>query len=414
MTVRVPSADIEREVTSRLLKVSKTARLKGFRPGKIPQKVVRQRYGGQVRQEVISDLISSSFTQAIQQEKLNPAGGPRIEPVSAQDAEHFSYRAVFEVYPEIQLKALDSLSIDKPRVEITEADVEEMIDKLKDQRADWNTVERKAALGDRVVVDFVGAIDKKPFEGGEGTEVAIELGAGQVLEDFEKALKGATAGQSKNAKVKFPKDYPASELAGKKAVFDITVHRVEEKVLPEVDDEFLEALGVKEGGLQALRTEIRANMERELEERLSAETKRRALDALLEANGIDVPSALVEQEISNLQADAMRRLGVEDPEQAPARDNFRDAAERRVALGLLVQELIQRHGIELESKRVDARLEQLVAQFEKPQEAARVYRSSRELMAQVESGVLEDQVVDYLLEHANVKEKQMAFKEFMM
>jgi trigger factor len=414
MTVRVPAVDIEREVNSRLIRVSKTAKLKGFRPGKIPQKVVRQRYEGQVRQEVLSDVIRASFTRAIEQEKLNPAGGPRIEPLPGADTEHFSYQATFEVYPEIKLKALAALSIEKPQVQITEADTDEMIGKLKDQRAEWQTAERRAAVGDRVIVDFIGRIGKEPFEGGEGTEVPIELGAGQVLEDFEKALKGVTAEQSRSAKVKFPKDYPAAELAGKKAVFDITVHRVEEKVLPDVDDEFLEAFGVKEGGLEALRAEVRSNMERELEERLKAETKRRVLDALLDVNGIDVPRALVEQEISNLQAEAMRRLGTEDPEQAPSREHFQDSAERRVALGLLVQEVVQEHGIEVDRERVDRRINELVAPYEKPEEVAQIYRSNRELLAQLESGVLEDQVVDYVLEHAKTKDKSVAFKEFMM
>jgi len=413
MTVRVPTAEIEREVDLRLAKVGKTARLKGFRPGKIPAKVVRQRYGGQVRQEVLSDMIRASFSRALDQEKLQPAGGPSIEPLPDDGAEHFSYRAVFEVYPEIKLKPVGSIAIEKPQVEFKESDVDDMLEKLRDQRAEWREVDRKSAIGDRVVVDFVGKIDNEPFEGGEGTEVPVIVGSGQVIEDFDKALKGLTAQQSKSAKVKFPKDYPAEKLAGKKAVFEIQVGRVEEKVLPELDEEFLAAFGVDEGGLEALRTEIRGNLERELKERLRVELKTRALDGLLQANQIEVPRALVEEQISAMQADAMQRLGIEAVDKAPPRENFETTARRRIAVGLLVQEMIREQGMELDRSRVDRRIEELVAPYDRAEEAASIYRTNRELMARVGSAVLEDQVVDYLLENAKVKTKSIEFKEFM-
>lgn len=413
MTVRVPAVEIEREVDTRLKKVGRTARLKGFRPGKIPPKVVRQRYGGQVRQEVVADVIRASYSQALAQEQLNPAGGPQIEPISLEGGEHFSYRATFEVYPQIKLKPTDAVSVDTPRVEIGDGDVEDMVEKLRDQRADWQTVERKSALGDRVVVDFIGTIAKEPFEGGEGTEVPIVVGSGQVIEDFEKALKGVEAGQAKSAKVKFPKDYPAEALAGKKAIFDITVHRVEEKRLPEIDGEFLKSMGVEEGGVDALKGELRTNMERELKERLKTETKNRALDGLLKLNRVEVPNALVEEEIKVLQTEAMRRMGIEDPDQAPPRTNFEDAARRRVELSLLVQQLIQENDIKLDRSRLEERIAELVSPYEKADEVAQIYRSNRDLMAQLEAGILEDQVVDFILEHAKTKRKTVSFKEFM-
>ena len=414
LTVRVPVVEIDGEVSSRLVRVSRTAKLKGFRPGKIPAKVVRQRFGDQIRQEVTSDTVRSSFTQALEQENLNPAGSPQIEYLTDRDSDYFSYRATFEVYPEVKLKTLDGLSVEKPVVQITDADTDEMIDKLKDQKATWQSVDREAKLGDRVIVDFVGTISDQVFEGGEGTEVPVELGAGQVLEGFENALKGAMAGQSKKAKVKFPKDYPAAELGGKKAVFDITIHRVEEKILPEINDEFLDTFGIKEGGLQALRSTVTSNMEQELEQRVKAEIKRRALDALFKMNSVEVPRALVEQEVSSLQAEGMRRLGTEDPEKAPPRANFQAVAERRVALALLVQNLIAEQGIEVDRDRVDGRIDEITAAFDKPEEMARAYHSNRELMAQIESSVLEDQVVDCLMEHAKTKNKSVEFKKFMM
>jgi trigger factor len=413
MTVRVPSTEIEREISARLTRVGRTAKIKGFRPGKIPGKIVQQRYGDQVRHEVITDVIRSSYSRALAQEELRPAGGPSIEPVSGEGDEQFSFCATFEVYPEITLKSLDSLSIETPRVEIAEADTDDMLERLRNQRATWETVERKSGVGDRVVIDFLGKIGKEPFEGGEGKEVPIVVGEGQVIADFDKALIGVVADQTKSAKVKFPKDYPVDTLAGKKAVFEITVHRVEEKELPEIDDEFLQAFGVSEGGLDALKEQLRSNMTRELDQRLRAELRRRALDGLLDANEIDVPNTLIDQEISAMQANAMRQMNIEDPEQAPPKENFAEPARRRAALGLLVQELIRENEIKLDRSRVNGRLEELVTQYDQPEEAARHYRSDKDLMAQLEAGVLEEQVVDFLLENAKTAEKSIEFKEFM-
>ncbi|HEX5418830.1 MAG TPA: trigger factor, partial [Gammaproteobacteria bacterium] len=279
LTIRVPSAEIEREVDARLSRVGRTARLKGFRPGKIPAKVVRQHYGGQVRQEVLSDIIRSSYSKAIEQEGLNPAGGAQIEPLAAEVGEQFAFRATFDVFPEIDLAPLETTSIERPAVEVAEADVDAMIEKLREQRAEWQSVERPAEEGERVVVDFVGRIDGEAFEGGSGEEVPIVVGAGQVVEDFDKALYGVAAGDSKSAEVRFPSDYPSEALAGKTAVFDIDVRRVERKVLPEVDDEFAKQFAVADGGVEALRAEVRRNMQRELDERIKAETKRRTFDA---------------------------------------------------------------------------------------------------------------------------------------
>jgi len=415
LTIRVPRPEIEREVEARLQKVGRTARLKGFRPGKIPPKVVKKHYGEQVRREVLSDVIRSSYNQAIQQTQLNPAGGPQIEPLSgvASADEDFTYRATFEVFPEVALGDLSTLEISRPKVEITESDVDNMIEKLREQRAEWRAVERKAEKGDRVVIDFIGRIDGEPFEGGEAKEVTIVVGAGQVIADFDAALEGLTAGETKTAQVKFPEEYSRENLRGKDAEFEITAHRVEEKVLPEVDDEFAKAFGVEEGGIEKLREEVRANMQRELDERLKTETKTRAFDALLAAHDVTTPRALVADEIRTLQADAMRRLGIEDPAQAPPPERFEAAAQRRVAVGLLVQELIRKNGIELDRVRAQRRVDELVAPYENPQEAARIYRSSRELMAQVESSVLEDQVVEFLLEQAKVTDETKTFDEFM-
>ena len=413
MTVRVPTDEIEREVDTRLKKVGRTARLKGFRPGKVPPKIVRQRYGGQIRNEVVSDVIRSSYAKAVRQEQLNPAGGPQIEPISTGGDEHFSYRATFEVFPEIELKPAGSLTVEIPKVEVLESDVDEMLETIREQRAEWLPADRKSALGDRVVVDFNGTVGGEPFEGGEGKEVPVVLGGGQVVEGFDKALRKVEAGQEKTAKVKFPKSYPVADLAGKRAVFEISVHRVEEKHVPEVDGEFLEAMAIEEGGVDALRVELRSNMEREMNERLRAASRAAAFEALLKLNRIDVPSVMVQEECSTMQAEAMRRMGIEDVEKAPPASSFETAARRRVTLGLLVREMIGKHGIQLDRGRVNERIKELSAPYEDAQRVAQAYRSSPELMSQVESGVLEDQVADYIVEHGKTREKRVGFKEFM-
>ena len=413
MTVRVPTDEIEQEVATRLKKVGRTARLKGFRPGKVPPKIVRQRYGGQIRNEVVSDVIRSSYARAVQQEQLNPAGGPQIEPISAASDDHFSFRATFEVFPEIELKPAESLAVEVPRVEVLDSDVDEMLETVREQRAEWIAVDRKSAAGDRVVVDFNGTIDNEPFEGGEGREVAVVVGAGQVVEGFDKALRKVEAGQSKTARVKFPKDYPVADLAGKRAAFEISVHRVEEKQIPQVDEEFLDAMGIEEGGVDTLKAELRSNMERELNERLRAASRAAAFEALLRLNKIDVPSVMVQEETAGMQAEAMRRMGVDDVEKAPPASSFEVSARRRVALGLLVREMIGEHDIELDRSLVNERIVELSAPYEDPQRVAQTYRGSPELMSQVESGVLEDQVADYIIEHGKTREKRVGFKEFM-
>ncbi|HSC13690.1 MAG TPA: trigger factor [Gammaproteobacteria bacterium] len=414
LTVRVPNAEIERAIAARLAQVGKTARLKGFRPGKVPQKVVRQYYGGQVRDEVMTDVIRTTYSRAIEEKKLNPAGGPRIEPLAGPDAgagEHFTYRATFEVYPEFTLKDLGDLAIDVPSVEVQDDDLDAMIEKLRGQRATWAAVERGGAEGDRVTVDFAGTIEGEPFEGGQGKGIGIVIGSGQVLKDFDESLRGVKAGERTTATVVFPEGYPTKGLAGKRAEFAIEVNKVEERQLPELDDAFAESFGLA-GGAGSLRGEVRKNMERELKERLRAETKTRAFDALIGANRIVLPRALVEQEINALQEGALRQMGSTDPQQAP-RERFEGAAQRRVTIGLLIQELLREHKLKLDQARVEQRIKELAAPYEKPDEAAQFYRSDRSMMAQVEASVLEDQVVDFLLARARCTTKDISFKDFM-
>jgi len=413
ITVRVPNADIDREVDLRLKQVGKTAKLKGFRPGKVPAKVVRKRYGGQIRQEVVGDVIRSSFSHAVREKQMTPAGGPSIEPIAENDDSHFSYRATFEVYPQIRLAEMDALKFEAPEVSVEEVDVDKMIERLRKQKGSWKTVERAAQDDDRVVIDFLGKLGKEPFEGGEGKNMPVVLGAKQLVADFEKALIGMSAGDEKTAKIKFPKDYGVETLAGKRASFDISVHVVEELELPEIDDEFMAAFGVSEGGVEAFRVDVRKNMQRELDQRLREASKTKVLDALHDAHDVELPMSLVDQEAHALQHEAMRRMQITDHEQAPAVDQFKPAAERRVRLSLLVQGLIAKEQIALDQSKLEERIQELAAPYEVPDEAAQMYRGNKEMMGQLESAVLEDQVVDFVVNNAQAKRTKLSFDEFM-
>ncbi|MDH3553897.1 MAG: trigger factor, partial [Gammaproteobacteria bacterium] len=284
MRVELPAERIEREVDTRLKSVGRTAKLKGFRPGKVPPKVVKQRYGKQIREEVLSELMQKSYSDAVMQENLHPVGGPKIKPETTDGGKSFAYVATFEIMPEIELKDLDKLEFEKPDVTIDDNDLDDMILKLRKQKATWNEVERASGEGDRVIVDFTGTLKGEEFKGGKGTEVPVILGQGQMLPDFEKALFGVKAGDEKSFKVKFPKDYHAEDLAGKKVDFAIKTHRVEEESLPPVDDSLAEAFDVKEGGIDQFMKDVKDNMEREADAKVKSELREQIMNALLEAN----------------------------------------------------------------------------------------------------------------------------------
>jgi trigger factor len=413
MRVELPAERIEKEIESRLKSVGRTAKIKGFRPGKIPAKVVRQRYGGQIRQEVLSDLMQKSYSDAVIQENLNPAGGPKIEPDAAENDEGFAYVATFEVLPEITLEGLDKIAVTKPEVEIADEDCDEMIHNLRKQKALWSTVDRQSKKGDRVIVDFTGTLKGEPIEGGQGKEVPVDLGEGRMLPEFEKALESSKAGDEKSVKVKFPKDYHDDALASKKVDFTIKVHRVEEEELPPLDDTLAELYDVKEGGLATLRADVRANMEREAKQRVAGEIKEQALNGLLDANPIEIPNSLKEQEIHSLQHDTMRRLGIEDHDQAPPAENFAEAAERRVRLGLLVRQLIKDNNLSVDADRVRKHVEEMCASYENPEDMVAMYMSNEQAIARIEPMVLEDQAVEWLTENGVVKSRKVGFKEYM-
>jgi trigger factor len=413
MEVSVPKEQIEEAIAERLKRVSRTAKLKGFRPGKAPIKVIRQQFGEQVRQEVLSDLMQQSFTRAVTEAKLMPATGPRIEPISSGPGEDLKYRAVFEVLPEIVLKDVDGLAVNRPVAEVSESDIDAMVQNLREQRPSFDTVDRESREGDRVTMDFEGLIDGKAFEGSKGDDVAVILGAGRMLKDFETGILGVKAGEHKQVAVRYPDEYHNKDLAGRMADFSVHVKKVEEKRLPPLDDAFCLEYGVTEGGLEQLLAEVAENMRRELAENVRSRLKQQVFDRFLEANPIDVPNALVEQQVRDMQIDTARRMGAKDASQVPPPEPFVEPARRRVALGMLVNELVKTRGIKIDRPRVDARLGELAATYPDPEAVLNAYRQNPDAMRQVEGMVLEDQVVDYLLERAAVTDQPSTFKELM-
>lgn len=413
MEVQVPAEQIEKAVAERLQRLSRTVRLKGFRPGKVPVKVVRQQFGQQVRQEVLGDVVQSSFAEAVEQEKLTPAGGPRIEPISLAQGGDLKYCAVFEIVPEIQLKGLEALPVERPVAEVTESDVGVMIQNLREQKPTFVGVEREARNTDRVTVDFEGTIDGQPFEGGKGEDIPIVLGAGRMLADFEAGLIGARAGEQKTITLTFPQNYGAPALAGKQAQFAITVKAVEERHLPELDEEFCKSYGVEQGGIEQLRREVEENMKRELADAIRARLRKQVMDGLFAANPIELPKSLVDAQVRELQVDAARRMGARDASQVPPPDAFQEPARRRVALSLLVGEVIKAASIQVNQAQVQARFQELAQQYPDALQAVEQYRSNPQMRRQMEASVLEDQVVDWVLERARVTEKASSFKELM-
>jgi trigger factor len=415
LEVSVPAGDVEQAVSSRLKAFSRTARLKGFRPGKAPLSVVERQFGGQIREEVVSDLVRQSLNQALSEQRLAPVGGPRIEPLSLAPGQDLSYAAVFEVYPAIEVGGLSGIEVSRPTAEVGAAEVDAMIETLRKQRPTYSPATRPAADGDRLTIDFEGRLDGVPFEGGKGEGITIVLGAGRMLKDFEAGLVGASAGETRTFPVAFPADYGKAELAGRTAEFTATVKEHEESQLPALDDEFCLLFGVSEGGIDQLRREVEENMRRELADNVKNRVKTELLDKLWAANPIELPKAAVDEQVRALQVDWLRRIGArpEDLKQAPPREPFEQGARRRVAIGLLLGEIIQKQGLNVNEAALEARIESAAMGYSDPDDAMRQIRANADLRGQLESAVLEDQAIDWLLGQVKVTDQPASFKDLM-
>jgi trigger factor len=416
MTVQIPSERVTEAVEKKLKDLSKTVRIDGFRPGKVPLKVVQQKFGGPVRQEVIGDVIESSYQEALIQEKVRPAGMPSIESVSSEEKEDVSYTATFEVYPEVEQLELASIEVEKSLVEVTDQDFEDMLQKLREQRKTWKETKAAAKQGHQVMVDFEGRIDGEIFEGGAGKDMAVEIGAGQMLPEFEAGLEGIKAGEEKVVEVNFPEAYHGKDVAGKTAEFTLKATSVSKPELPELDDEFAKGFGIEDGDLDKMRSDIRANMEKEKNDRLKQDLKNKVMSGLLENNSIIAPSALVAEEVRSLRTQAMQRMGQESSamdENSLPDQLFSEEATRRVQLGLLIAEVIRQEKIEIDQSLVDSTIEEMAVAYEQPDQVRDYYRQNQQARSGLESMVLEDQVVAHILEKAKVAEKEASFEDLM-
>jgi trigger factor len=411
LEVAVPAQAVTSEIETRLKQLARTSRLKGFRPGKAPLQVVRKQFGDQVRAEVVSDLMRKSFAEAVSKEQLTPAAGPRIEPIALDPGSDLKYAAVFEVMPEVKVAPFAAIQVQRPTATVTDADVDAMIESMRRQRPEFTEVTRPARLTDRATVDYDGTVGGEPFEGGQGRDVPFVIGAGQVLPEFDAAATGASVGDTHQVTITYPAEHASKVLAGKTAQFTLTLKKIEEQVLPPVDEAFCAAYGVEEGGIEALRTEVRASMERELTSVIRSRLRAQVMEALYRNNPLEVPKALVEDATQQMQVDAGRRAGARDASQLPPREQFREAARQRVALGMIMGEIVRGLSLTLDRSRVQGRLDDLVASLPNPEETRRAYLSNADAMRQVESAVLEDQAIDAIVEKASVTEQPSTFRE---
>jgi trigger factor len=411
LEVAVPAERVAAEIENRFKDIARTARLKGFRPGKAPLAVVRQQYASQVQSEVVGDLLRDSYAEAVSSQNLKPATDPRIEQLSAEPGAELRYVALIEVMPEFTLNPVSELKVERPSAEITDADLEAMLDTMRKQRPDFVEVAREAGDGDRVTVDFEGRIEGEIFQGGSAQGFPFVIGQGRMLKEFEDGVRGAKAGEARTVPVNFPADYGSPQVAGKTAEFSITVQKVEEQKLPEIDDAFCAAFGVSEGGVEALKLEVRSSMQRELDNAIRAKVRTQVLDALHDANPIEVPKGMIAEAMQGMQIDLARRMGLKDLSQLPKNDALETPARRRVALGLVVGEIVRAQDLKVDRARVNARLAEAVGDHPNSDEMRRQYLQNAEAMRQIESAALEDQLIDWVLSQAQVTDKPSTFSE---
>ncbi len=413
ITVQIPEEVIQEKVGQKLQSYAKNAKIDGFRPGKVPQRVIKSKFGDSARGEAISEVMQSSFYEAITQEKLKPAGMPQIEP-KENEGEGLEYVATFEVYPEISLAALDGLAVSKPASVVSDQDMGELIDRLRDQKKTWSAVDRAAESGDQVTITFEGKQDDESFTEGKVEDFDVEIGSGKMIPGFEDKLVGLKAGDDLQFDIEFPADYGNEKLAGQTTQFEVSASKVMEPTLPELDEEFAKAFGVEDGNLDKFHKDIRKNMERELKAALKNRTKSRVMDALIEGNPIDVPKALVSQEIERMQVpykEAAEKQGNSAVKMPP--EMFEDEAKKRVSLALLLSEIIQKNELSVDKDKVRSTIEEMAQEYDKPEEVVNWYYADKERLGQIEAVALEDMAVDFILGKASITEEAVPFAEIV-
>lgn len=417
MTVEIPEDRIANEVQTRLEKLSRTARIPGFRQGKAPLKVVRQQFGTRVRDEVVGEILQSSFGEAMNKQDLRPAGQPNIDSVDTSVGSGLRYTAVFEVFPEIELKPVEALALTRRSCDIGDADIDAMIARLREQHKEWLAVERAAADGDQLNIDFVGSIDGEVFEGGKGEGFNVQLGSGSMIEGFEAGLIGKSAGDKTTLDLRFPEQYRAAHLAGKPVRFEITVNKVSEPVLPEINDAFIEKFGVKEGGVEAFRAEVRQNMEKERERALRNQFTSEVLDKVAEANDFEVPNTLVRAESQRLRQQVAREMAMRglNPQNAIAEfeNSVQTQAQKRVKLGLIMAEIVKRAELRADPAKVRQTIEGMASSYEDPAAVVKWYYENPQQLQQIEGMCLEDEAVNWIASRAQVSEQSVSFDALM-
>jgi len=413
MTVGVPAAEVDNAVTQKLMETARRVRIDGFRPGKVPVSVVRQRYGLGIRAEVLEEVVRNQYVQALSAEKIMPAGSPEIELTKDLEGEDVEFVATFEVFPEIELAPVDGFEFEKATAEITDADIDKMLENLQKQRANYVSVERAAEDGDRVKIDFAGKIDGEAFEGGSAEGQSVTLGSGQMIPGFEDGIVGMKVAEEKAVEVTFPEDYGSEELAGKAAVFDIKLHEVAEAQLPELDEEFFAAFGSEGKDIESFKVEIRQNMEREARNALQGKLKNEVIDKLVEANQFDVPKALVSEEIHRLKHQAVQQFGGQaqlDPHALPD-DLFSEQAERRVRVGLIMNEVITKGELKADDEVVQEYIKDQASVYQDPQQVVDYYNSNAQMLDQVKAAVVENAAIDHILEQSKVTDVNVSYEE---
>jgi trigger factor len=417
LTVGVPAARIDSEVDSRLQKAAKNIRLPGFRPGKVPMKVMRQRFGANVRQEVVGEVMSQSFQEAVIQEKLRPAGQPSIEPRNLEAGKDLEYIATFEVFPDIELLDVAGFSVEKPVAEVSEEDIDNIIEVFRKQQGSWETIERAAADGDKVNIDYTGTRDGEPFEGGSAEGSDLDLGSGRMIPGFEDGIVGMQAGEEKTLQLTFPEDYHSEELQGAAVEFRVTLNSVSEMVLAALDEELFTSYGVEEGGEEQFRKEVGENMSRELSNAIKAQVKLQVMDAILDAHSaLEIPRSLIAQEVDALRNQMFQQFGGAGAQDLDLKsllpdDMFEENAQKRVKLGLLLAEMINKLELTADPDKVRESVEEMASTYQDPEEVINYYYSNQEQLQAIQSKVLEDQVVDKLLENADIKENACSYQD---
>lgn len=416
MTVALPADQLEKAILDRLKKLSKTVNLPGFRPGKVPLKMIEAQYGGKVMEEVVGDLINSSFQQAVGQEGLNPAGGPSIEPKSLDRGKDLEYVAVFEIYPDITPKDLTGTQFERPLCEITEEDIHRTLERMQKQRTQWEPIDERAQDGHRLSFDFDGSLDGNPVAGASAKDFQVVLGQGALVKDFERQLVGLSAGDEPTISVVFPDDYHNTDMAGKKVDFALCVKQVAKAKLPALDDDFAKVFGIKDGSMETLKAEVQTNLEREVQERIRVLMRDRVMSAVADNNDISVPKRLVDEEAKHLLSSnrmTLKKNGVSEDKLPSDESLYVDQAQRRVLLGLVLSEVSKRQGMKADPARVKETLERIAATYEDPAEFIQWHYADPTRLAEVEAVVMEDMLVEYLLGTAQIVDKPIGFSELM-